>query len=54
MMRDKCIGKGCGNFNDPDDRWGDKTRPRGCKGDNPTLKWARWYIAYDFTNKEVK
>lgn len=33
-MRDKCIGKACGNFGD-----------KGCKGgDYPPWNWARWYL----------
>lgn len=33
-MRDKCIGKACGNFGE-----------RGCKGGKyPPWSWARWYL----------
>ena len=32
-MRDKCIGKACGNFGE-----------RGCKGGKyPPWSWAKWY-----------
>lgn len=41
-MRDKCIGKSCGNFGE-----------RGCKGGaHPPWSYAKWYIEHDFT-KEV-
>lgn len=33
-MRDKCVGKACGNFGD-----------KGCKGgDKPPWSYAKWYI----------
>jgi hypothetical protein len=42
-MRDKCIGKACGNFGE-----------RGCKGGKyPPWNWAKWYNEQDFTKKEI-
>lgn len=40
----KCRGVECGNFNDPDSKFGVKSKPKGCKGDNPTAQWSRWYL----------
>ena len=40
-MRDKCVGKPCGNFGD-----------KGCKGGKyPPWSWAKWYSEHDFTKK---
>lgn len=43
-MRDKCIGKECGNFNDPSSKFFNKQMKLGCKGgEYPPWSWARWY-----------
>lgn len=44
FLNEHCLGPKCGNFNDPDSKFGKKDFPRGCKGDNPTAEWARWYL----------
>ena len=43
--REKCIGKACGNWNGPADRFGDPKGEGGCKGgDFPPWSWAKLYI----------
>ena len=44
FLNERCLGKPCGNF--------DATALK-CRGDNPTAKWARWYLEHDFTKKET-
>lgn len=40
----KCIGEACGNFNRPEDKFGNPRLPRGCKGgEHPPWSWARDY-----------
>lgn len=51
-LNEHCIGVKCGNFNDPDSKFGKPDLPRGCKGDNPTAQWARWYIERFGGNKD--
>ena len=54
FLRPHCIGKDCGNFNDPASKFGKSSLPLGCKGDNPTAQWARWYITtYDERHSHV-
>ena len=48
-----CLGTKCGNFNDPDGKFGKQDMPRGCMGDNPTAQWSRWY-SDKFGSKEVE
>jgi hypothetical protein len=44
-MREKCIGKECGNFNDPNSKFFNKQLKPGCKGgEHPPWSWAKWYI----------
>lgn len=52
FLHERCIGKKCGNFNDATSKFGNPNLPNGCKGDNPTAQWARWYIEHDFSRKE--
>ncbi len=52
FLNERCLGKACGNFNDVTSKAGNPGLPAGCKGDNPTAQWARWYIAHDFTRKQ--
>ena len=49
-----CFGAACPNFNEPTSKFGNPNLPRGCKGDNPTAKWARDYINANNTQKESK
>ena len=43
--RDGCIGKPCGNFNDPDGKFGNPNLRAGCKGGEfPPWSWAKWYL----------
>lgn len=51
--REKCIGKSCGNFNDPDSKFFKPDLKPGCKGgDHPPWSWGKWYI--DRFAKECK
>ena len=43
FSRPSCLGRECGNYNDPDGRFGKRDKPLGCMGDNPTAEYARWY-----------
>lgn len=49
FLNEHCLGTACGNFNDPASKFGKPDLPRGCKGDNPTAQWARWYLEHDFS-----
>ena len=41
-MRKKCIGKACGNFNNPDSKSFNPDLKPGCKGGNyPPWSWAK-------------
>jgi hypothetical protein len=42
--REKCIGKTCGNFNDPASKFFNPKFKAGCKGgDFPPWNWSKWY-----------
>lgn len=44
-MRDRCIGKECCNFNDPESKWFNAKLKPGCKGGEfPPWSYARIYI----------
>lgn len=44
-MRETCIGKLCGNFNDRESKFGNPNLKQGCKGgDYPPWSFAKWYI----------
>lgn len=44
-MGDRCRGTACGNFNDPESKFGNPNLPRGCKGGKfPPWSWAKWYL----------
>jgi len=57
-IRDHCIGKERGNFNDPESRFGNPNLKRGCKGGElPPWSWSKWYLKtfgekHDEENKE--
>lgn len=54
VLNERCLGPACGNWNDPDSKFGKPSLPRGCRGDDPTYKWARWYIERFCKKGEVK